>query len=145
MYEVYKHFSGHNPRSTGEGELLASWFKHNPPNFVSHECRMQYCTRNSSNVTFFEVFGIMLTSINSWKGWHSQFLVVAELGLALAPKMCLDQSQALEEINNSQVCTVGREQNDQYIFFWTSRFQVFRGMFVQTSKLLIQRTDCVRT
>ena len=35
---------------------------------------------------------------------------VEDLGLALAPKMCPDQSQALKEVNNSQAFTTGREK-----------------------------------
>ena len=53
-------------------------------------------------------------------------------GLVLAPKMCLDQSQAFEEVNNSQEFTVGRKKIGSSFFFWTSRFQVFQGMFVQS-------------
>ena len=35
---------------------------------------------------------------------------VKDLGMALAPKMCPDQSQASKEVNNSQALTVGREK-----------------------------------
>ena len=54
-----------------------------------------------------------------------------DLGLALAPKMCPDQSQAFKKVNNSQAFTVGRKKKDP-LFFWTSRFQVLQGMFVQS-------------
>ena len=45
------------------------------------------------------------------------------LGLALAPKMCPDQSQAFKEVNNSQAFTVGRRKK---------RFQVLQCMYVQS-------------
>ena len=35
------------------------------------------------------------------------FFFVTDLGLALAPKMCPDQSQAFKEVNNSNAFTVG--------------------------------------
>ena len=35
---------------------------------------------------------------------------VAGLGLALAPKMCPDQSQAFKEVNNGQAFTAGRKK-----------------------------------
>ena len=41
---------------------------------------------------------------------------VKDLGLALAPKMCPDQSQAFKEVNNSQAFTVGRKTNDPSFF-----------------------------
>ena len=56
-----------------------------------------------------------------------------DLGLALAPKMCPGQSQTFKEVNNSQTFTVKK-----YPFFWTSRFQVLQGMFVQS---LAQKLD----
>ena len=50
---------------------------------------------------------------------HEQYIVegdilvasffVKDLGLALAPKMCPDQSQAFKEVNNCQALTVGQE------------------------------------
>ena len=61
---------------------------------------------------------------------------VTDLGLALAPKMCLDQSQAFKEVNNSQAFTIGREK---WLFFWTSRLEVLKGMVSAN----IRRTDCV--
>ena len=36
-------------------------------------------------------------------------IIVKDLGLTLAPKMCPDQSQAFKEANNSQGSTVGRK------------------------------------
>ena len=41
---------------------------------------------------------------------------VKGLGLALATKMCPDQSQAFKEVNNSQAFIVGREKK-RPIFF----------------------------
>ena len=37
-----------------------------------------------------------------------------DLALALAPKMCPDQSQAFIEVNNSQAFTVGRYSSCRY-------------------------------
>ena len=63
---------------------------------------------------------------------------VQDLGLALAPKMCPDQSQAFKEVDNSEAFTVGRKRNG------TRRFEVLQRMFVQSSKRTnIRRTDCV--
>ena len=45
---------------------------------------------------------IMLTDMNSGRGWHSQFFV-KDLGLALARKMCPDQSQAFQEVDNVRI------------------------------------------
>ena len=47
------------------------------------------------------------------RGWHRQFF--NDLGLALAPKMVPDQSQAFEEVNYSQAFTVGWKKGP--IFF----------------------------
>ena len=55
---------------------------------------------------------------------------VKGLGLALAPKMCPDQSQAVKAVTNSQAFTVGRKLRN--LFFWTSRFEVLQGMSVQS-------------
>ena len=40
---------------------------------------------------------------------------VKDLGLALAPTMCPDQSQAVKEVNNSQAFTVGRKKNGPFL------------------------------
>ena len=40
---------------------------------------------------------------------------VEDLGLALAPKMCPDQSQAFKEVNDSEAFTVGRKK--MHFFF----------------------------
>ena len=45
------------------------------------------------------------------------YFLLKDLGLALAPQMCPDQSQAFKEVNNSQ--------SGVY------RFQVLQGMFAQ--------------
>ena len=63
-----------------------------------------------------------------WKRVTASFFV-KDLGLALAPKMCPDQSQAFKEVNNSQAFTVGRKKT---FFLWRRRFQVLQGMFVQS-------------
>ena len=52
--------------------------------------------------TWYQVFGVVLTAMNRGRGWHSQFFLVKGPGLALAPKMCPDQSQAFKEVTNSQ-------------------------------------------
>ena len=55
------------------------------------------------------------------------------LGLALAPKMCPDQSQTFKEVNNRYLVGVYcRKKKMTRFFFWTSRFQVLQGMFVQS-------------
>ena len=54
-----------------------------------------------------------------------------DLGLALAPKTCPDQSQAFKEVKYSRAFTVERIEKIP-IFFWTSRFQVLQGIFVQS-------------
>ena len=41
-----------------------------------------------------------------------------DLGLALEPKMCPDQSQAFIEVNNSQAFTVGRKKINIYIYIY---------------------------
>ena len=61
-----------------------------------------------------------------------------DLGLALVPKMCPNQSQAIKEVNNSQAFTVGRKKNDPIPFFWTSRFQVLQGMLVQSFAQMLE-------
>ena len=53
-----------------------------------------------------------------------------DLGLALAPKLCTDQSHAFKEVNNSQAFTVGKKKA-QFLFYLASRFQVLQGIFVQ--------------
>ena len=50
-----------------------------------------------------------------WPPWTLEegdmaFFFVTDLGLALAPKMCPDQSQAFKEVNDSQAFTVGRKK-----------------------------------
>ena len=41
---------------------------------------------------------------------------VKDPGLALAPKMCPDQSQTFKEVNNSQAVTVEETKNDPFFF-----------------------------
>ena len=54
------------------------------------------------------IFGIMLTAMNSGTGQYSHFFG-KDVGLALAPKLCLDQSRAFKGVNSRQVFTVGRK------------------------------------
>ena len=63
---------------------------------------------NNSNVTYL-VFDTMLAAMKSGRGWLPFFLL-KDLGLALAPKMCPDQSQTFEEVNNRWTFTVGRKK-----------------------------------
>ena len=54
----------------------------------------------------------MLTAMNSGeKGDIAIFFLVKALGLALAPKMCPDQSQAFKEVHIIQVFAVGTKKN----------------------------------
>ena len=53
-----------------------------------------------------------------------------DLGLALAPKMCPDQSQAFKDVGNSQAFTVSRCSLARHVF--------------KTFIANIRRTDCVR-
>ena len=71
------------------------------------------CNSNS-NVIY---FGIMLTAMNSGRGWHSQFFV-KDLGLELAPKMCPDESQSFKEFKNSQAFTVGSKKMTLVFLGW---------------------------
>ena len=62
------------------------------------------------------------------RGWHRQFF--NDLGLALAPKMVHDQSQAFEKVNHSQAFTVGWKKGP--IFFsgraasWRSKARLYQ-------------------
>ena len=56
----------------------------------------------------------MLTAMNREEGDIASFFV-EDLGLALAPKMCLDQSQTFEEVKYWWEFTVGRKKNDRPI------------------------------
>ena len=66
-----------------------------------------------SHIWYFEV--------SCWPPWTVGKRVTArffvkDLGLALAPKMCPDQSQAFKEVNNSQAFTVGRKKMTNFFF-----------------------------
>ena len=69
-----------------------------------------------------------------------------DLGLALAPKMCPDQSQAFKEVKEVIVVKaffVGRRKMN-HLFFWTSRFQVLQAMFVQIfAQIFEELTACM--
>ena len=71
--------------------------------------------------------------MNSGRGRHSHFFV-KNLGLALAPTMCPDLLKTLKEVKNKEAFIVARKKNDTF-FSWANRFQVFEGMFVQSSKI----------
>ena len=62
--------------------------------------------------------GITLTAMNRVE--EGDILVasvfVKDPGLALAPKMCPDQSQTFKEVNNSQAVTVEETKNDPFFF-----------------------------
>ena len=45
------------------------------------------------------------------EGGIASFFFFKGLGLALAPKMCPDKSQAFKGVNNSQAFTVERQNN----------------------------------
>ena len=67
---------------------------------------------------------------------------VKDLGLALAPKMCPDQSQAFKEVSKSQAFTVA-EKKCRIIFsvdlyFLTSRLQVVQGVFVESFAQIVE-------
>ena len=58
----------------------------------------------------------MLTAMISGRGWHSQFFCLGPIiGLALAPKMCPDQSQAFKEFNTSKAFAVGRKKLPRFV------------------------------
>ena len=65
---------------------------------------------------------------------------VKDLGLALAPKMCPDQSQAFKEVNNSRAFTVGRKKN---IFFLDEPLPGAPKHICTKFSANIRRTDCV--
>ena len=54
--------------------------------------------------------------VSCWPPWTvkegdiASFFLVQDLGLALAPKMCPDQSQTFKEVNNSQAFTAWRKK-----------------------------------
>ena len=58
-----------------------SWFTLNDGNYLPHECRLHYLLEC-------HVFGIMLTAVNSGRGWQGDIasFVVQHLGLALVAK-----------------------------------------------------------
>ena len=80
----------------------------------------------------------MLTAMSSGR-WHSQFFL-KDLGPALAPKMCPDQSQALKEVNKSKAFTVGRKK---MTFFWDEPLPGAPRHVCTKFGENIRRTDCV--
>ena len=56
-----------------------------------------------------------------------------DLGLALAPKICPDQSQTFKEVNNRYLVGIYCCRKEKRLsLFWTGRFQVLQAMFVQS-------------
>ena len=83
----------------------------------------------------------MLTAMNSGeKGDIAIFFLVKALGLALAPKMCPDQSQAFKKVNNRQAFTVGRKK---YPFFLDDPLPGAPRHICTKFRANIRRTDCV--
>ena len=83
----------------------------------------------------------MLTAMNIGRGRHLANFFVKDLGLALAPKMCPDQSQAFKEVNNSQAFTVGRKKMS--LFFLGEPLPGAPSHVCTKFRANIRRTDCV--
>ena len=66
---------------------------------------------------------------------------VKDLGLALAPKVCPGQSQALKKVNNSQAFTVGRKTSDP--FFLDEPLPGASRHVCAKFRANIRRTGCV--
>ena len=66
---------------------------------------------------------------------------VKDLGLALAPKMCPDQSQAFKEVNNSRAFTVGRRK--KRTFFLDEPVPGAPRYVCKTFRANIRGSDCV--
>ena len=80
--------------------------------------------------------------MNSGRGCHIiAIFVVEDLGLALAPKMCPDQSQAFKEVNNGQGFTVGRKK--MTIFFLDGPLPRAPRHVCTKFCVNIRKTDCV--
>ena len=71
------------------------------------------------------------------------FFFVTDLGLALAPKMCPDQSQAFTEASNSQSFTVGRKEKMTRIFFLDEPLPGAPRHVCTKFRAGFRRTDCV--
>ena len=69
---------------------------------------------------------------------------VKDLGLALEPKMCLDQSQAFKEVNNGQAFTVGRKKINLFFFQGEPLPGASRHVCAKF-RANIRRTNCVHT
>ena len=98
------------------------WFRHKPPDFVRRECLSQYLLEC-------HIGGIILTPMNSRRGWHSQNIVKGPRTCARA-KMSHDQSQAFKEVNNSQAFTIGRK-----------KWPVFDGRASRCSKACLRKVS----
>ena len=66
-----------------------SWFKLTDPNFVIHECGLQYLRE-------WHIFGIILTALGS----DRQFLSSGPTAGALAAKLCPNQPRVFKRVNN---------------------------------------------
>ena len=64
-----------------------------------------------------------------------------DLGLALAPKMCSDQSQALNEVNNGKAFSTEKNKNKH--FFLNKPLQGAPRQVCIKFSANIRRTDCV--
>ena len=83
---------------------------HHPPPPAS--CLVQ-CIPVGENPTFSvptlkgcDTFGVMLTAMNTVEEGDITIFFAKDLGLAVEPKKCPDQSQVFKEVNNSQAFSV---------------------------------------
>ena len=53
-----------------------------------------------------DTFGVMLTAMNTVEEGDITIFFAKDLGLAVEPKKCPDQSQVFKEVNNSQAFSV---------------------------------------
>ena len=67
---------------------------------------------------------------------------VDDLGLALAPKMCPDQSQAFKLVNNSKASAVGRKTMTHF-FFLNEPLQGASRRVCSKFPQILRRTDSV--
>ena len=115
-------------------------FKQNASYCVGHECRVQ-------QLLDCHVFGIILVSMNSGRGWHGRlFFFVQDLGLTLQWRKRVPTDRRPSK--RSRMVRRFRRKKPLFFFrffsFWTIRFQVPQGMrtFFRAN---IRRIDCVRS
>ena len=77
------------------------------------------------------MFGVTLTAMNSRKRVTSAAFCYDRTGAMIAPKMCREQSQPFQEMNNGRKIENIDHIPVQYLlfFFKTSRSQVLQGIF----------------